>query len=307
MRGKFCEHSATIARYLVEISEFPLMSKDEEMALARDVDSGRKTACSLNELVESNLSFVVKVASDYRGMGLPFEDLLNEGNLGLIEAANRYDHRRGTKFITYAIWWIRKAILRALAEHGHLVRVPSYQMKKVREMRNAERTLTRKLGRRAGRDEVSQHVGASVAKLDALLQLPQKGMSIDERVGDENDSSVSDFLVDGNHVSAEADLIRDENQKLIRWALSSLSDQERLILMNRFGLAGGKTLTLKEIGEQMSLSRERVRQIEVQAKRKIRRLFAAEQRTALPCVKLRPALPFRAFKNCKSTHTPTGH
>src|SRR5881409_1360453 len=103
MRGKFGEHSTTIARYLVEISEFPLMSKEEEMALARDVDAGRKTPSSLNELVESNLSFVVKIASEYRGMGLPFEDLLNEGNIGLIEAAHHFDHNRGTKFITYAI------------------------------------------------------------------------------------------------------------------------------------------------------------------------------------------------------------
>lgn len=297
MRGKFCEHSHTVARYLVEISEFPLMSKEEEMALARAVTAGKKKPEALHELVESNLSFVVKVASDYRGMGLQFEDLLNEGNLGLIEAANRYDHRRGTKFITYAIWWIRKAILRALAEHGSLVRVPSYQMKKVREMRQAERALARKLGRKAGRDEISTQVGASVAKLDALMQLPCKEMSIDEKVGEDSDSSVSDFLVDGSRASVESDLIRQENQQLIRWALTSLSDQEKRILMNRFGLSGGRTLTLKEIGEQMKLSRERVRQIEVQAKRKIRRLFSAEQRTALPCVKLRPEVPFRSFKS----------
>ena len=307
MRGKFCEHSPTIARYLVEISEFPLMSKEEEMALAREVNSGRKTGRSLNELVESNLSFVVKIASEYRGMGVQFEDLLNEGNLGLIEAANRYDHRRGTKFITYAIWWIRKSILRALAEHGSLVRVPTYQMKKVREARAAERNLTRTLGRRAAREEVSSQIGASVAKLDALMQLPCKEMSIDEKVGEDNDSSVSDFLVDGEKKSVESDLIRQENQQLIRWALTSLNEQEQMILMNRFGLAGGRVLTLKEIGEQMRLSRERVRQIEVQAKRKIRRLFASEQRTALPCVKLRPAAPFRIFKSQPRTSDNPGH
>ncbi len=304
MRGKYCEHSPTIARYLVEISEFPLMSKEEEMALARAVTAGRKKRGALNELVESNLSFVVKIASEYRGMGLQFEDLLNEGNLGLIEAANRYDHRRGTKFITYAIWWIRKSILKALAEHGSTVRVPSYQMKKVREMRQAERTLARKLGRKAGREEVSTQVGASVAKLDALMQLPCREMSLDEKVGEDSDSSVCDFLVDSKRTTVEADLIRDENQQLIRWALTSLNEQEKHILINRFGLQGGKTLTLKEIGEQMHLSRERVRQIEVQAKRKIRRLFASEQRTALPSVKLRPSVPFRSFKN---QATPTDH
>ena len=300
MRGKFCEHSPTIARYLVEISEYPLLSKEEEVALARAVPQVKKSPGALNGLVESNLSFVVKVASAYRGMGLQFEDLLNEGNLGLIEAANRYDHRRGTKFITYAIWWIRKAILRALAEHSSTVRVPSYQMKKVREMRQAERALTRTLGRKAAREEVGRQVGASVDKLDALMQLPCKEMSIDEKIGEGSDSSVSDFLVDGNQVSVESGLIREENQQLIRWALTSLNRQEQLILMNRFGLAGGKVLTLKEIGEQMSLSRERVRQIEVQAKRKIRRLFNAEQRTALPSVKLKPAVPFCSFKKDQS-------
>lgn len=302
MRGKFCEHSPIVARYLVEISEFPLLSKEEEMALARHVSAGRKAPGTLNELVESNLSFVVKIASQYRGMGLQFEDLLNEGNLGLIEAANRYDHRRGTKFITYAIWWIRKAILRALAEHGSLVRVPTYQMRKMRHLRQAERALTRELGRKAAREEISRKVGASVAKLDALMQLPCKEMSIDEKVGADSDSSVSDFLVDGKHSSVERELIREENQQLIRWALTSLNEQEKQIIMNRFGLAGGKTLTLKEIGGRMNLSRERVRQIEVQAKRKLRRLFASEQRAALPCVKLKPSVPFRSFKNgCNST------
>jgi RNA polymerase primary sigma factor len=296
MRGKFCEHSTTIARYLVEISEYPLLSREEEAAIAKAVPPEAKKPGALNGLVESNLSFVVKIASQYRGMGLQFEDLLNEGNLGLIEAANRYDHKRGTKFITYAIWWIRKAILRALAEYSSTVRVPSYQMKKVREARHAERTLSRKLGRRAAREEVSHQLGASVAKLDALMQLPCKEMSIDEKVGKDSESSVSDFLVDDKQVSVESDLIREENQQLIRWALTSLSEQEQQILMNRFGLTGGKVLTLKEIGDQLSLSRERVRQIEGQAKRKIRRLFNAEQRTALPTVKLKPSVPFRSFK-----------
>jgi RNA polymerase sigma factor (sigma-70 family) len=304
VRGKACEHSQIIARYLVEISEYPLMSKQEEMALARDVSTGRKKHSSLNQLVQSNLSFVVKIASEYRGMGLPFEDLLNEGNLGLIEAANRYDHRRGTKFITYAIWWIRKSILKALAEHSSLVRVPSYQMKKVRELHRAERHLSRKLGRPAKREEVSRSVGASVAKLDALMQLPCKKMSIDSKIGKDRDSSISDFLCDRDKPSIEEGMMRHENRQMVRWALTSLDPQEQLILMNRFGLSGGKTLTLKEIGQRMNLSRERVRQIEVQAKRKIRRLVAGEQRDALPCVKHRPNVPFRTFKN---TRGHTGH
>ncbi|MEE9219346.1 MAG: RNA polymerase sigma factor RpoD/SigA [Acidobacteriota bacterium] len=296
MRGKACEHSPVIARYLLEISEFPLMSKQEEMALARDVDAGRKSPRSLNKLVQSNLSFVVKIASEYRGMGVPFEDLLNEGNLGLIEAANRYDYRRDTKFITYAIWWIRKSILRALAEHSNLVRLPTYQMKKLREFRRAERQLSRELGRKARREEISRKVGTSVAQLESLMQLPCKELSIDGKVGKDQDSTISDFLTDKKDTSAEQDLMREENVQLVRWALSSLGAQEKTILMNRFGLSGGQTLTLKEIGHQLGLSRERVRQIEVQAKRKIRRLFTSEHRDSLPCVKYRSLVSFRDFK-----------
>ena len=163
------ERSSVLSRYFTEIREYPLLSKEEEQKLARCVKAGDKDA--LNELIESNLSFVVKVASEYRNLGLPFEDLLNEGNLGLIEAAHRYDAGKGTKFITYAIWWIRKSILKALSERSSLVRVPSYQMKKVREIRETERSLSRTLGRKPDRAEVSAELERSLAKVDQVLSL----------------------------------------------------------------------------------------------------------------------------------------
>ena len=147
------ERSSVLARYFSEIRNYPLLSKEQEQTLAQKIKNGCKN--SLQELIESNLSFVVKVASEYRNLGLPFEDLLNEGNVGLIEAAHRYDATKGTKFITYAIWWIRKSILKALSEHSNLVRVPTYQMKKVREIRDAENSLRRTLGRRPKREEIS--------------------------------------------------------------------------------------------------------------------------------------------------------
>ncbi len=143
-----------------------------------------------------------------------------------------------------------------------------------------------------------------MAQLDALMQLPCKKMSIDSKIGKDGDSSISDFLTDKKKVSVEDHLIRKENRQLVRWALTSLDMQEQRILMNRFGFSGGKTLTLKEIGQRMNLSRERVRQIEVQAKRKIRRLFAGENKEALPCIKLRPKTTFRNFKN---GNNHTGH
>jgi RNA polymerase primary sigma factor len=145
------DRSSCVSRYLQEISEYPLLTKEEEHAIARRMSEEGKPSGSYHDLVKSNLSFVVKIASEYRNMGLAFEDLLNEGNIGLIEAAHHFDPGRGTKFITYAIWWIRKSILKALSQHAAMVRVPNYQLKKVRNVRNTGRMLSRELGREADR------------------------------------------------------------------------------------------------------------------------------------------------------------
>ena len=274
-----------LSRYLSEISEYRVLSKEEEVSLAKKVRSGAR---SVNRLVESNLSFVVKIANEYRTMGLPFEDLLNEGNIGLIEAAQRYDHRKGTKFITYAIWWIRKAILKALAEQATLVRVPNYQLKKVREIREMERNLSRSLGRRPRRDEISAKMRSPVAKLDEILQIKMREVSLDEKVGEERDTPISDYLVDVTSVNPEDEFIRNEGTELIRTALFTLTDQEKTVVANRFGLKGRRVMTLKEIGEQMGLSRERIRQIECQAKRKLRKMFNNQRSVASPPKEIRP-------------------
>ena len=268
-----------LSRYLSEISAYRVLTKEEEVALAKKVRSGKR---SVNRLVESNLSFVVKIANEYRTMGLPFEDLLNEGNIGLIEAAQRYDHRKGTKFITYAIWWIRKAILKALAEQATLVRVPNYQLKKVREIREMERNLSRSLGRRPRREEISAQMDSPVSKLDEILQIKMREVSLDEKVGEERDTPISDYLVDLTSVNPEDEVIRNEGTELIRSALFTLTDQEKTVVANRFGLKGRRVMTLKEIGEQMGLSRERIRQIECQAKRKLRKLFTQRAMVSPP-------------------------
>jgi RNA polymerase primary sigma factor len=274
-----------LSRYLSEISQYRVLSKEEEVALAKKVRSGSR---SVNRLVESNLSFVVKIANEYRTMGLAFEDLLNEGNIGLIEAAQRYDHRKGTKFITYAIWWIRKAILKALAEQATLVRVPNYQLKKVREIREMERNLSRSLGRRPRRDEISAKMDSPVSKLDEILQIKVREVSLDEKVGEERDTPISEYLVDVTSVNPEDEFIRNEGTELIRTALFTLTDQEKTVVANRFGLKGRRTMTLKEIGEQMGLSRERIRQIECQAKRKLRKIFTNQRAVASPLKQIRP-------------------
>ncbi len=274
------DRSSVLSRYFAEIREYPLLTKEEEMTLARSVKLGRKDA--LDELIESNLSFVVKVASEYRNLGLPFEDLLNEGNIGLIEAAHRYDASKGTKFITYAIWWIRKSILKALSEHSNLVRVPNYQMKKVREIRDAENSLRRSLGRKPEREEISERLSKSVSKIDQVLQFSLREVSLDDKVGKERDTLISDFLVDRRFSSPEDDLIKRESSSLVGDAMAHLTEQEKTVVCYRFGLVGGPPLTLKEIGEKMGISRERVRQIECQAKSRLRKIFARSRVVKAP-------------------------
>ncbi len=292
------DRTSVLSRYFAEIREYPLLTKEEEMSLARNVKAGRREA--LNELIESNLSFVVKVASEYRNLGLPFEDLLNEGNIGLIEAAHRYDATKGTKFITYAIWWIRKSILKALSEHSNLVRVPNYQMKKVREIRDAENSLRRSLGRKPERGEISERLSKSVTKIDQVLQFNMREMSLDDKVGKERDTMISDYLVDRRCSSPEDDLIKRESSSLVEEAMTLLTDQERTVVGFRFGLAGGPPLTLKEIGDQMGISRERVRQIECQAKSRLRKMFARTRIVKSPSK--RPLPPNRLAKHPRLDH-----
>src|SRR5262245_15124122 len=167
------DKDSSLGRYLSEIGEYSILTKEQEMEIARGAEScGNKD--TLNRLVESNLSFVVKIANEYRNLGLPFEDLLNEGNIGLIEAAQRYDHTKGTKFITYAIWWVRKSILKALSEQSNLVRVPNYQMKKVKKIRETEQNLARSLGRKPERDELSKELDSTISQIDEIHTLQMK-------------------------------------------------------------------------------------------------------------------------------------
>src|SRR5881296_1836742 len=276
MANRSFERSSCVSKYLQEISEFPLLTKEEEHEIAVRMEEAGKNG-SYHDLVKSNLSFVVKIASEYRNLGLPFEDLLNEGNIGLIEAAHHFDHTRGTKFITYAIWWIRKSILKALSQHSAMVRIPNYQLKKVRNVRNTERMLSRELGREADREEISKELRVTIAKIDEILQIKMREMSLDDKVGRDKDTPISDYLVDGRSVNPEDELIKNESQGVIRMALRNLTEQEQTVIINRFGLEGGRVFTLKEIGEKLGVSRERVRQIENQAKKRLRKLVARQQ------------------------------
>ena len=271
MRDTHDTKSSILSQYFSEIRDYPLLTKDEEKHLARDIQRGSREA--LHELVESNLSFVAKVAAEYRSLGLPFEDLLNEGNVGLIEAAQRFDATKDTKFISYAIWWIRKSILKALSEQSHTVRLPYSQMKKVKEIRKADRALRKVLGRRPTREEISRHLDKSVAKIDRVLQHTAHEVSLDEPMGDEQDTSLAECIVDAGRPSPESRLLDHELSDGVGEVFRTLNDQQQAVISHRFGLSGEPPLTLQETGERMGLSRERVRQIECQAKERMRKAF----------------------------------
>jgi RNA polymerase primary sigma factor len=232
---------------------------------------------------------VVSVANKYRRLGLPFEDLLNEGNLGLVEAARRYDPSVGTKFITYAIWWIRKRILKALNEQSKSVHVPTSQSKRVREIRNAESSLSLALGTKPTREEISGWIKRSLTSIDRSLQLQVKELSLDHEVGQGEQRPLSECLADARSVDPEGYLIdresnsvdpegylidRESNERLTE-ALNALRSREREVVMRRFGFQTGSRLTLKEVGDMMDISRERVRQIENTAKARLRGILVS--------------------------------
>jgi len=285
---------SALSQYFSEIREFPLLTKEEEKNLARDIENGNHDA--LNELVESNLSFVAKVASEYRSLGLPFEDLLNEGNVGLIEAAHRFDASKDTKFISYAIWWIRKSILKALSEQSHVVRLPYSQMKKVKEIRSAEQTLRKELGRKPDREEISQHLDKSLSKIDKVLQHSVHEVSLDEPVGQDQETPLSECLEDTQGTSCEKRMLDTEQVHGIEGAFEHLTEQQQTVVCYRFGLHGFPTLTLQETGNRMRLSRERVRQIECQAKERMRKAFAKMSRVPSPHRGVYAPVPLRQYK-----------
>jgi RNA polymerase primary sigma factor len=227
--------------------------------------------------ITGNLGFVVQVARQYVNRGLPLEDLLAEGNLGLLEAAKRYDPRRGAKFITYAVWWIRKTILKALSEQVTLLRVPHSQTRKVRTVRETERALSRDLGRRVERDDISRRLRLPIATIDSILLLKGFEMSLDDATGPDGEIPVCDRLPDSRSPNPEAELLRRECRAVVHQALRHLEERERSIVVDRFGLRDGRVRTLRDIGREHGMSREAIRLIETRAMKRLRRAIERER------------------------------
>ena len=269
---------STLSRYLSDIREIAILSQEEEAALGREIQAGDEGA--LEHLVESNLRFVVSIAGEYRNLGLPFDDLINEGNLGLIEAAHRFDPDRGAKFISWAVWWIRRAIRTALSDQTFVVRLPVSQFKRMREVKATERDLTRDLGRPPTRDEMAAKLPRKLAQVDPIHRHGIRISSLDYTAPDEQRDTLADTLPDHKLVSIESRMLCDEQTENINELYEKLPDQLRTVIAWRFGLDGEQPQTLSEIGRRIGRSREGVRLIEGKAIDKLRKLFDAHELAA---------------------------
>ncbi len=261
------QSSREMRLYLKEISKIPLLTAAEEKELGARVQKGDKAA--LQKLVESNLRFVIKISKKYRGFGLSFLDLINEGNLGLIEAARRFDPERNVRFTSYAVWWIRQAILHALTNMGHPLRLPA---KISNTMFRMGRTITRKtaeLNRRPTMQEIATDLGMDEHELSSMVEVAGGATSLSQPLDEQGDLVLEDVLVDQS-ASVEDKLEEQFLAKHVGEAIARLDENERKIIKLRFGLDDGISRTLKEIGDSMGLSRERIRQIEAKALNKIR-------------------------------------
>jgi RNA polymerase primary sigma factor len=255
--------------YLHEINKTPLLTREEEQALARKIRKGSQQA--LDQLVQANLRFVVSIAKQYANQGLSLEDLINEGNLGLIKAAHRFDEKRGYKFISYAVWWIRQAMLQALAEHSRIVRLPLNRAGTLYRIGKMSRKLDQELGRLPTPEEIADKLDLSVEEVEETMKIANTHVSLDDPYSsDKDDNALVDYLTDEDQTLPDEGTYTNALSEDMERALDTLTEREKLILTMYFGLNGKEPLTLEEIGKQMKLTRERIRQVKEKAIQRLR-------------------------------------
>jgi RNA polymerase primary sigma factor len=267
--------SETLKKYLQEISRLPRITADEEKVLGDRIQRGDRAA--LRKLVEANLRFVVSFAKRYRNCGLSFLDLINEGNIGLIEAAKRFNPKKNVKFITYAVWWVRQAIIHALSDQSGAFRLPQKQANLLYRIGKTISQLTLELERAPSPDEIARKMEIPVEEVVGLLQVADENVSLSTVIDEEHEFHLSDKLEQDLIPSADAELMRASLKDHLYSCLGDLDPKEQKVLRLRFGLDEGEPRTLKEIGEMMGLSRERIRQIEAQALEKLHRSQKCQQ------------------------------
>ena len=254
--------------YFQEVKAYNLLTRAEECELARGIHQNDSE--SLHKLVKANLRFVVSIAKEYAHYGVPLEDLINEGNLGLLKAAQRFDETRGFKFISYAVWWIRQSILAALANHSKIVRMPLNRARVLNQIKKASGELQQKLRRKPEAEEIAAKLGLSVSEVRDTLPLMQDNFFLDDFVGNDEDSTYLDFLEDEKGIGPDNKVMEDDLNNSIGRMLGDLKTREAKVLRLYYGLGTDKEMTLEEIGRIMGLTRERIRQIKEEAFDKIR-------------------------------------
>ncbi len=260
------DHS--LEKYLDEISQIPLLTSEQEVQLTRRIRQGDQEA--LKELVQANLRFVVKVAKEYQNQGLPLMDLIHEGNLGLIKAANRFDETRGFRFISYAVWWIRQSILQALAEQARVVRLPLNRVGLINKVNNIVRELAQEYDREPTSEEISKLLQIPGREVEEVLNSGSFHLSLDQPFQKSDEGNMKDMLSNPNSKAPDSDLIKESLKDEIRRVLKTLSPREELIIKMYFGIDQDRPFTLEEIGDRLKLTRERVRQIKERALARLR-------------------------------------
>ena len=257
-----------VRMYLKEIGKVSLLSADEEIELAKRMEKGDDAA--KKRLAEANLRLVVSIAKRYVGRGMLFLDLIQEGNLGLIKAVEKFDYRKGYKFSTYATWWIRQAITRAIADQARTIRIPVHMVETINKLIRVSRQLLQELGREPTPEEIAEEMDMPVDRVREILKISQEPVSLETPIGEEEDSHLGDFIQDDNvPVPADAAAFTLLKEQLVE-VLSTLTDREQKVLRLRFGLDDGRARTLEEVGKEFNVTRERIRQIEAKALRKLR-------------------------------------
>lgn len=262
------ESNRSLSRYLEEIGDFEPLNPDREVELAIKIKQDNHSA--LEELVKANLRFVVSVAKDYQGQGLPLTDLINEGNLGLIKAAGRFDETRGFKFISYAVWWIRQSILQALAEHSRIVRLPLNRVGTISKITKTAEKLEAEIERSPNEKEIGRQLNMTSDEVIDAMRISRRHQSLNAPFRDGDKNSLIDIIKDDNQIAPDTPLMNDSLKDEIRNSLETLKDREKMVIKMYFGIERDYALTLNEIGEEFNLTRERVRQIKEKAIRRLR-------------------------------------
>jgi len=258
----------TVRMYLREIGKHRLLTPGDEIDCAKKVKAGQIKA--KHKLINSNLRLVVSIAKKYTGRGMLFLDLIQEGNLGLIRAVEKFDHRKGYKFSTYATWWVRQAITRSIADQARTIRIPVHMIETINRLRKVTRTLLQHLGRRPTEEEIAKRARISVDKVREIIKISQVPLSLEMPVGDEDSSRLGDFVKDSGIQAPDEVVLHSLLREDLEEVMQSLTDRERTVLKLRFGLDDGQPRTLEEVGKIYNVTRERIRQIEAKALRKLK-------------------------------------